>query len=503
MSTKARSTLPTALYSAQSVRKLDQYLIEQQGIPAAVLMKRAGRFAFDQLQSQWPEAKRLVVVCGGGNNGGDGYIVAALAQTKGYQVALRWLVDPKQLTGAAAQAFQFAQQEGVAMAAFDAGETLAAEVIVDGLLGTGLKAEVRGETASAITWINAQPAMVLALDLPSGICADTGAALGLAVKANLTATFVGLKFGLFTGAGRACAGDLAFCDLQGDLTGAAQVPKALRLDYESLMAALPARGLDTHKSSFGHLAVVGGDDGMSGAALIAAEAGLRAGAGMVSLISRPLTAQVALTRQPELMAMGVDAGIDAQAKLRQATALVLGPGLGQQAWGEQLLAQALACQQPSCIDADALNLLAKQVSYVLPEQCVITPHPAEAARLLGITTAQVQADRAAAALALVAKTQAVVVLKGAGSLVAFSGAQGLELFLVDAGNPGMASAGMGDLLAGIIGALLAQGMSASQAALLGAQVHAMAGDEMAETDGQRGLLATDLLPTVRWLLNGL
>ncbi|MDN3637279.1 NAD(P)H-hydrate dehydratase [Simiduia curdlanivorans] len=503
MSAKVHSTLPSALYSAQSVRQLDQYLIQEQGIPATVLMKRAGRFAFEQLLRQWPEAKRLVVLCGGGNNGGDGYIVAALAQAKNFEVTLRWLSDPATLTGAAAQAFQFAQQEGVTMSAFDEQEQLAADVIVDGLLGTGLNAEVRGQMATAIAWINAQPAQVLALDLPSGICADTGAVMGQAVSANVTATFVGLKFGLFTGAGRACAGAVCFSDLQGDLSDCQLATKARRLDYESLIAALPARGLDTHKHSFGHLAVVGGDEGMAGAALIAAQAGLRASAGMVSLISRPLTAQLALSRQPELMALGVDAGIEAQEKCRQATAFVVGPGLGQGAWGEQLLAQVLACAQPTCIDADGLNLLAKQASYGLPNNSVITPHPGEAARLLGLSSAQVQADRAAAALALVAKTDAVVVLKGAGSLVAFSDSEGPRLYLVDAGNPGMASAGMGDLLAGIIGALLAQGLSAPQAAMLGAQVHAMAGDQMAEADGQRGLLATDLLPAVRWLLNGL
>lgn len=495
--------LPHELYSAAAVRALDQFLIEQQGLSAERLMKRAGRFAFDQIQQCWPSARRLVVLCGAGNNGGDGYVVAALAQARQWTVAVRWLADPAALTGAARAAWQFASQEGVPMAPFDPAESLEADVCVDGLLGTGLNKPVSGAYADAIGWLNRQTSPVLALDLPSGLSADTGAALGAAVRADATATFVGLKFGLFTGSGRACAGRVLFSDLGGD-THDAQIPvKAYRADYGQLVAQFAPREADSHKGSFGHLAVVGGDLGMSGAALIAAEAGLRAGSGMVSLVSRPLTAQIALTRQPELMALGVDAGIDAQVKLAIASALVVGPGLGQQAWGEQLLAQSLAAELPCCLDADALNLLAKRGQFTLPPQTVLTPHPAEAARLLKISTAQVQADRAAAAVALVQATGAAVVLKGAGTLVAFRAGGDTRLVLIDAGNPGMASGGMGDCLAGIIGALLAQGMLAPVAAQLGALVHAMAGDQQAEADGQRGLLATDLLPAVRWLLNGL
>ena len=495
--------LPQQLYSAQSVRAMDQFLIQQQGLSAEVLMKRAGRFAFTQLQQAWPAARQMVVLCGAGNNAGDGYVVAALAHARNWNVNLRWLADPESLQGAARAAWQYAQQEGVDMSAFDANETLSAEVLVDALLGTGLSKPVVGAYAQAIQWLNRQPAPVVALDMPSGVHADTGTIMGTAVQAALTATFVGLKFGLFTGAGRGCAGRVVFSDLDGDVRAAKLPVQALRSDYSALMANLGARATDSHKGNFGHLAVVGGDLGLSGAALIAAEAGLRAGSGMVSLVSRPLTAQIALTRRPEIMALGVDAGIDAQTKLSTATALVVGPGLGQQAWGEQLLAQSLACDLPTCFDADALNLLAHQHQPKLPASCVLTPHPAEAARLLKVTVADVQADRASAARALVQQTGAVVVLKGAGSLVAFVRGDDIQIRLIDAGNPGMASGGMGDCLAGIIGALLAQGMPAAIAAELGALVHAMAGDQQAEADGQRGLLATDLLASVRWLLNGI
>lgn len=502
MSAQASSVLPNALHSAQSVRALDQYLIEKRGVSASVLMKRAGRFAFDQLVLNWPQARRVVVLCGGGNNAGDGYVVAALAQARQFEVSLRWLTPPEQLKGAAAQASQYARQEGVSMAAFDPLEPLQADVVVDALLGTGLNTEVAGQFAAAIHWINQQSASILALDLPSGISADTGAVLGCAVQAHLTVTFVGLKLGLYTGAGRGCAGRVRFSDLGEDASAAGIEPVAERLNYDALMSALPVRAIDSYKNNFGHVAVVGGDDGFGGAAIIAARAALRAGSGMVSLVSRPLTAQLAISLQPELMALGVNAGVEAQEKLSLASALVVGPGLGQHAWGEQLFAQSLACAVPLCIDADALNLLAKRHDIRVPGAAVITPHPGEAARLLGISTRAVQADRAGAARALQTKTGATVVLKGAGTLVAYSDARGQQLRLVDAGNPGMASGGMGDLLAGIIGALLGQGLGAGDAAQLGALVHSMAADEVAEMDGQRGMLATDLLPVVRALLNG-
>lgn len=491
--------LPSCLFSAEAVRALDQYLINSQGIPGAVLMKRAGRFAFECLVQHWPEARKLHIVCGAGNNGGDGYVVAALAQTRGFEVSLRWLADPQTLSGDARKAADFAMQEGVSMAAFDPNETLAADVLVDGLLGTGLNKPVSENYAAAIGWLNRHAAPVLALDLPSGIHADTGAVQGAAVQAELTTTFVGLKLGLFTGAGRQAAGRVRFSDLDGDTAGCDVAPLAQRLELADALAKLPDRALDSHKMHYGHLAVVGGDNGLNGAAIIAAEAGLRAGAGMVSLVSRPLTAQIALTRRPELMALGVDAGIDAEAKLAQATALVVGPGLGQAAWGEQLLQQTLKRQLPTVLDADALNLLAG-LPAELPPASVLTPHPGEAGRLLGIDTAAVQADRPSAALALAKKYRCVAVLKGAGSLIATPEGQ---LYLVDAGNPGMASGGMGDLLAGIVGALLAQGLSALDAACLGALAHALAGDEQATMEGERGLLATDLLASVRGILNAL
>lgn len=489
--------LPEALYDADATRALDRYLIEKRGISGEQLMSRAGRFAFDCLKAHWPAARRLWVLCGAGNNGGDGYVLAALAADQGFTVRLRWLADPLLLKAEAKAAWQLAVQAGVAMDAFRAEELADADLLVDGLLGTGLSKPVGGAMAEAIGWLNRQAQPVLALDIPSGINGSTGAAMGPAVQADLTCSFVGLKLGLLTGAGRQAAGQLRFSALA-DSGASGVAPVAHRLALAPLLARLGRRPLDSHKNSFGHLAVLGGDTGLAGAALIAAEAALRAGAGMVSLISRPHSAQAALVRQPELMALGVDAGIEAEARLAAATALVIGPGLGQAAWGEQLLARALQRDVPRCLDADALNLLARKGLPSLGSQTVLTPHPGEAARLLGLSNAGVQADRPAAARALAARTGAVVILKGAGSLVAAPDGQ---LWLVDAGNPGMASGGMGDALAGIVGALLAQGMSALDAACLAALVHALAGDAQVER-GQRGMLATDLLADVRTLLNG-
>ncbi|MBB3102435.1 NAD(P)H-hydrate dehydratase [Azomonas macrocytogenes] len=484
--------LPLALYTAAQIRELDTRLIAA-GIPGFELMHRAGSTAWRHLQKRWPEAAQMTVLAGRGNNAGDGFLIAALAWRAGWQVRVLTVGEPYMLQSDAALAHDDAASIGVPIEPWRPGAPLQG-ILVDALLGTGLSGDVFSPYAEAIQAINDSGLPVLAVDLPSGLCANTGRVLGKAVCADLTVTFIGLKLGLFTGEGPTRAGELIFDDLQADSAVMGQIAfDAVRLTLKNLPLLAP-RSRTAHKSQFGRLLIIGGDFGTGGAALMAAQAGLRTGAGMVTLITRPEHVAAALMRQPEIMCMGVESTFELDSLKDSASVLVVGPGLGLRSWGRSLLTLANQCRIPQVWDADALNLLANG-AVTLPPDCLITPHPGEAARLLGCSIDDVQNDRPGAVHALAARYSCVALLKGAGTLIA---APDGRLVLCDRGHPAMASAGLGDVLAGVTGALLAQGMAVFDAACLGAWLHAVAG-EHAGVQG-RGLAACDLIPLIRQIL---
>ncbi|MEX3775212.1 NAD(P)H-hydrate dehydratase [Pseudomonas sp. MYb118] len=487
-----KDDLPDALYGAAQVRAMDARLIAA-GTPGFELMQRAAYATWRALVRRWPNASELTVIAGHGNNAGDGYLVAVLARRGGWTVRVLAAGDPQRLQGDAAQACAEARGEGVDIQAWSANAQLRG-IVLDALLGTGLTGEVREPYASAIAAINASHLPVVAVDIPSGLCADTGRVLGVAVRADLTVTFIGLKLGLFTGDAADVIGEVVFNDLQASpaaFDGIASL--ALRLTAANL-PRLAARAPTAHKGRFGHVLLIGGDRGFGGAILLSAQSALRSGAGMVSLATRGEHVPAALARLPEVMVLGTSSANQLMGLLQKVSVLVVGPGLGQSSWGRSLLSAAADAALPQVWDADALNLLAAgQVK--LPAGCVITPHPGEAARLLGISTAQVQADRPGAAQALSKKYTAVVVLKGAGSLIASPDGR---LAVCHQGHPAMATAGLGDVLAGLLGALLAQGMGAFDAACLGVWLHANAGAQQGNSG--RGLAASDLIPAIRQLL---
>jgi NAD(P)H-hydrate epimerase len=493
--------LPIALYTAQQIRDLDQIAIQDRGIPGIKLMKSAGRTVFDEINHRWPGSP-ITVFCGAGNNGGDGYIVAALALENRLPVQLIQLSSPEKLTGDAYTAYEYAVSAGVPMTPFSDCLDLQVGVIVDALLGTGLNGQVREPYAQAIRLINQSGLPVVAVDIPSGLSSDTGAALEAAVEADVTVTFIGLKQGLLSGRGPALCGELIYNDLSvpADIFDGVK-HTATCLDRQDFMASFPSRHRDAHKGDFGHVLVVGGDDGFGGAVAMAAEAALRTGAGLVSVATRPEHVSAILARRPELMVKGVASGQELVPLLNSPTILVVGPGLGQSSWSEQMLQQAVSTGLPMVLDADALNIISG--GRVIPNpgnaNWVMTPHPGEAARLLGITNTEVQADRFAAVRALHKIFNCAVVLKGAGSLVCTAGDQ--PVGVCTAGNPGMASGGMGDALSGIIGALLAQGLPSDIALPMGVCLHAEAADMAVASDGERGLLATDLFGPLRQLVN--
>lgn len=485
-----------ALYTVEQVRRIDQAAIRRGGLAGIELMQRAAQAAFDSLQRRWPQARRLVVIAGSGNNGGDAFLLARLARLAQFEVTV---VAPGECSsGDAAEARSEWSRAGGAIEV--AGPTTClpqADVLVDGLFGTGISRAPGGVAAQLIGQINAFEGPRLALDVPSGLDADKGIAPGPVVRADATISFVGWKRGLFTATGVDCCGDLELdaLGIAGDIFSGIEIDAEL-LDG-SILRAFPPRSRNVNKGLFGHVLAIGGDTGMAGAVRLAAEAALRVGAGLVSVATRAAHVETIVGARPELMATAADGPQSIEKPLARASVLALGPGLGQAAWGHALWDMALRAGKPVVLDADALNLLARH-KLALPAGSIMTPHPGEAARLLGCDSAQIQADRFSAARELAARHASVVVLKGAGSLVASPAGR---VALCPFGNPGMASAGMGDLLTGVIAGLLAQGLATWDAACLGTLAHAIAGDHAA-ADQPRGLIASDLLGPLRAFLNG-
>ncbi len=492
------SLLPHRLYRVADVRALDRIAIEAYSIPGMTLMARAGTAAFTVLGERWPDAQRIAVVCGGGNNGGDGFVVARLAHEAGLEVTVVLLAAVDSLKGDARLACQSMVAAGVEPNMMVPGLLNGVDLIVDALLGTGLARPVDGAMRSAIAEINTAPAPVLAIDIPSGLNGDRGVEMGMAVSATVTITFIGVTQGMLTAAGPDYCGEILFDDLQLPATLFEHVaPTAARIECDQFSTLLPPRARSTHKGDCGHVLVVGGAPGMSGAARISGEAALRCGAGLVSIATAAADVATMNHTRPELMVHVVGDANELHPLVKQADVIAIGPGLGQSAWGMTLLAAALAYDAPLVVDADGLNLLA--ADPCMRDDWILTPHPGEAARLLNCSTREVQADRFSAIDALQRKYGGVVVLKGSGSLVID---QDGAVSLCDAGNPGMASGGMGDLLTGVIAALIAQGLSLADAARFGVSLHASAADHAAMC-GERGMLASDLLPHLRKLVNGL
>jgi len=497
------ASLPASLYSAEQLRALDRRAIAA-GTPALQLMQRAARAALAVLQRHWPQAQRLSIYCGGGSNGGDGYLLAKLACERGLQVTLIEMATGDRLRNDAALARAAALSAGIEPCLFSV-QTLQAQheradVVVDALLGTGLNGVLRADYAAAIAKINCADRPVLALDIPSGLCSDTGRLCGeVAVQATATVTFVGLKLGLFTAAAVDYIGRLSCHDLAlGPALSDSISPSATLCQLDELTAAIPRRHRSGNKNQHGHLLIIGGDHGMGGAPLLAAQAALRCGVGLVTVATRASQVAAILSRQPEVMALPCEQAEDLTAALARATAVVVGPGLGKSAWGQQLL-QCLKVQSlPILLDADALNLSLDP--HFLPQHAaVITPHSGEAARLLGSTAEQIDADRLASAAALHQYSDAVAVLKGAGTVIASGeGAQ-----LCPYGNAAMATAGMGDVLSGVIGAYLAQGVCANRAAALGVSLHAAAADAAVAESGLYGFASSDMPAALRRLINDL
>ncbi len=505
------------ILTAAAMQELDRRTIEAAGVPGAVLMENAGRAAaeviVDRFTSLFPGP--VLVLCGRGNNGGDGFVVARLLQAAGWQVRTLLLAERVAVSGdAETMLLQYEKRGGRVVEAPDADRLASAldfaagcRLHVDALFGTGFVRAPQGVAAAAIAWLNSQAAPVVAIDLPSGVDASSGAIPGVAVRATLTVTFAFPKIGLVSCPGAGQAGEVVTVPIGiPDEIAATASAEALLVDAAEARALLPSRPAEGHKGTFGHLLVIAGSLGKSGAAVMTATAGLRGGAGLVTLACPAGMQQVAACHSVEIMTaplLEVAGAVSLQAmeELLQLAegkqAVAIGPGLGTTDEAGALVRRFLKeTELPAVVDADALNALGGHAEVLARRRgraTVLTPHPGEMARLCGLSVAEVQADRVGVAVRFAREHGVVVLLKGARTVVA---APDGRLRINASGHPGMASGGMGDVLAGLIGGLLAQGVEAGDAAVLGAYLHGLAGDRLYPRFGDAGLLATDLLAEI-------
>jgi NAD(P)H-hydrate epimerase len=488
-------SVPALVYAAAQVRAMDRHAIDVIGIPGYTLMQRAAEAALALLRQQWPEANRITVLCGSGNNAGDGYVLARLARDAGLSVSTCAVVDPLRLAGEAARAYADFTATGGRDSGFSGTGLAATDVVVDALLGTGVDRPVEGAMRDCIDAVNASGLPVLALDLPSGLDADTGLIHGSAIAATRTITFVALKAGLFLGDAWDCVGELAFAGLGiPEAACEAQAPVIRRMEGRLLEAALPKRRRSAHKGDHGRVLIVGGL-AMDGAARLAGEAALRTGAGLVTVATDAASVAPIVAGRPELICNAVKSAAELERLVNAADAVAIGPGLGLGRSARDVFGTVAGCGKALVVDADALTLLAEKPQQ--RDDWILTPHPGEAARLLGTDAATVQRDRLGSARAIAARYGGVCVLKGAGTLVALK--ESLP-WVCDYGNPGMATAGAGDVLTGIIAALVAGGCELERAATAGVLLHARAGDRAARA-GERGLVASDLIAQLQAVVN--
>lgn len=479
------------VFNGDQCRALEHIFIEEHGVPGIRLMHRAGRFVYETLLRHWPNTSKITIFCGNGNNAGDGYIVAGFAHDRGLLAQVIQIGDLNRLKGDAKRAYEWMRQRGVDTQ--PPGE-IQGQVIVDALIGTGAAGAVRPNYQKAIDQINSAQCPVIAIDLPSGVSVDRGALLTpQPVRANVTATFVADKIGLRTGEAVDFVGQVELTRLGAPQELYARIDGLDTVGGPAFPVSMPPRRPGAHKNDSGHVLVIGGDTGMGGAAMLTAMAALRSGAGLVSACTRPLHVPGFLSRLPEVMVLGADDVDSADPVLDRATVIAIGPGLGQSQWSKSLLRKALDASKPLVIDADGLNLVAK-MDLKIPPGAILTPHPGEAARLLGVSSGEIMDSRLNSAAAISERFDATVVLKGAGSLIACGGA---VRALNPVTNAALGTAGSGDVLTGICAAALGQGLTPLESATVAVHLHSRAASSASLNRSGQALTATDLIENIR------
>jgi NAD(P)H-hydrate epimerase len=501
------------IFTAEEMRRVDERAIRELGIPGSTLMERAGKAAAEAVMGELVARRRargarVLVVCGKGGNGGDGFVVARALRRRGVRCDVVLTSPAADVRGDAAAKLAALQKAGVRPVVISDARLLAplaqrADLVVDALLGTGARGGPRGLMADIIERLNAAARPVVALDIPSGLPADGGVPDAPVVRADVTVTFAGLKRGLVMPPGRELAGRVIVADIGIPRDDVARGIATYLLDAEDVRAHFPPRPRAAHKGTYGHLLVIAGSVGKTGAAALAATSALRAGAGLVTVATaasqQPIVAGLLL----EAMSAPVEEGAPGEigerawdglrALMAARDAIAIGPGLGLSD-GAQVVARRVIEEMslPVVADADALTALTGHLDLLRKAagpRC-LTPHPGELARMLGTTVAEVQRDRIEVTRAFATTYRAHVVLKGAVSVIASPDGR---VLLNPTGNPGMASGGTGDVLTGMVGALLARGLAAADALSAAVYLHGLAGDLAAERMGEESLIARDVI----------
>jgi len=493
------------LYTSKESKKIDRLAIKQKNISSFSLMEMAAKSAFFCLIREWPEAKEMVVFCGRGNNGGDGYLLASIAKERGLKVTVVNVGNQKRISPQVIKTKKIIKNKKIRSVSFKNFKPIKNKAIfVDALIGTGLKGNVRKEFQEVINFINKKDNKTLSLDLPSGICSDTGNTMGASVKADITVSFIVAKKGCFTSDGRSASGSLHLERLGIKNMNNQVNNNCSTLSTNKSLKKITNRESNSHKGDFGHLLIVGGNLGYGGAAILASKAAAHSGCGLVSLATRKEHISASLLSCPEVMANAVNSGQDLDALVKLPDSIVIGPGLGKDAWAEQMLQVCLREANKRklnlVIDADGLNLISKLKIKLPKNNLVITPHPGEAARLLKKEIKAVQENRFESIRLLQKKFNCVSILKGSGTLICYKDSSVQKTKVCEYGNPGMARGGMGDVLSGIIGSFLAQGLNTKEATCLAVNLHSMSADLCSLEKGELGMMPSHLIENLQIFL---
>ena len=500
---KLLESLPQSAYSATQVLENEEKIGQLKNITMIDLMEKAGQSAFRHLHSEYAMLSHILVICGKGNNGGDGFVIARLAAERGIQVTLYLCAEKNQLKGHAKTMYDrlgknnlnIIEQNERPLTNEFLGENQY-QLIVDALFGIGFSGQLPESLEQLITVVNEHDVPILSIDVPSGLEASTGHVISRAIIAQQTVTFIAVKQGLLTGQSANHVGELYLADLSLGQCFQQNVTTDFSVQGQHSQPNMPSRNAACHKGNIGLLLTFGGNQGMPGAIRLASEAALRTGAALVSVYCHRENHQMVVHGRPELMlASAVDMPLDEHPHFKKAKVLLCGPGLGQNQWAKDLFTLVVNSSKPCVLDADALSLLA--TTNKKRNDWVLTPHAGEAAKLLSCTIAEVERNRFSAVKKIVEKYGGICVLKGAGSLIA----NGENNWINTSGNSGMATAGMGDVLSGIIAALLMQLAKPIDAVRLAVQLHGQAADIIKDRQGEVGMLASDLLSELPYLLN--
>lgn len=496
-------SLPQRAYTATQVLENEAKISLNQRVSLVALMEKAGNVCFRFIQENYSHASNIIILCGKGNNGGDGFVIARLAQEMGIKATVYLSADKDQLAGEAKIAFNqllntnatiiFQSEFQLTTRFLEDNEF---DLVVDALFGIGFKGKLPPHYNELIHAVNAYQATVISVDIPSGVDATTGYVSTIAILADITVTFIVFKQGLLTGMAAQYVGQLYLADLGLGEQFHQAVVSSVEIQGSVNIPKRPQRHASSHKGNIGLLLTVGGDKGMPGAIRLSSEAALRSGASLVAVCCSQENYSIVLNGRPELMLAPDDSHQLVKSHFYQkAKVMLCGPGLGKSTWSVALFNQVMASEKSCVIDADALHLLAKNFQH--RDNWVLTPHPGEAAILLKCSVADIEKDRFKAVRNISQHYGGICILKGAGSLIS----DGKTVWINTSGNSGMATGGMGDVLSGIISALLMQSLTHTDAARLAVFIHGHSADIIAKKRGKIGLLASDLFPEIQKLIN--